>query len=741
MPVDSSTDILTLSNTQAKELAGRLVTIGGESYFFNAYEKRHPGQPPWRSGAEGKAYPLLDRNGSVAAYLKFFTRPTQKRLDRTAWLIGQQIHTWLPHLAAAPVLWTDTRHGLHGAKIDFQFAAYLAEAVPGETWLERKSGIASGGTHFPDALRWHCVTDLLLALAALERAGLVHGDLSHNNVIIDLDAPPHDPALYLIDFDAFFAPAAGANRAVTVSEGGTYGTEGYCPPDLAAAASAGDGSAAPYSDRYGRDMLLLEFLLMGSGLPSDDPLVYWNPEHVQRQFTAWRARNDPNCVRTLSHLDPATVFKLSERERPTSVDLAIGLGLSLPERRVLRRVAVLPRPTPAAIGNRPPIGNKGRIVQESVPIGLRRAPLPTPATATAQPPRRRWPQIPPELKIELFDLGSFKSILIGVAIGFAVVILPLIVLGLLTGALLTTAMHVETRPATRPRAVGNQKTAVPETVKARRKTEDDAVSKIEMLGGIIKVDEKFPGRPVIGVDFGSTEVTDAGLEQLRGLTQLRVLNLSTTHVTDAGLEHVKGLTQLQVLSLYNTNVTDAGSEHLKGLTQLCELNLSYTQVTDAGLNRLKGLMRLQKLFLAHTPVTDAGLKHVGTLTQLQMLNLDGTRVMDAGLRYLKGLTQLRALDLYNTKVTGAGFEHLKGLKQLRELNAGLTQVTDAGLEHVRGLTQLQTLNFDGTEVTDAGLNRIKSLTQLQELDISGTKVTDAGVESLKKAMPHLIIYR
>ena len=268
----------------------------------------------------------------MAAYLKFFTHPTQKRLDRTAWLIGQQMHTWLPNLAAAPVLWTDTRHGLHGAKIDFQFAAYLAKAVPGETWLERKSGIAGGGILFPEDLRWRCVRDLLLALAVLERAELVHGDLSPNNVVIDLDARPDDPALYLIDFDAFFAAAAGANRAVTVAEGGTYGTEGYCPPDLAAAASAGDGSAAPYSDRYGRDMLLLEFLLMGRSLPADDPLAYWNREQLQRQFAAWRARSDPKCVRTLCHLDPVTVFKLHEPERPTSVDLAIGLGLSLPER-------------------------------------------------------------------------------------------------------------------------------------------------------------------------------------------------------------------------------------------------------------------------------------------------------------------------------------------------------------------------------------------------------------------------
>lgn len=53
-----------------------------------------------------------------------------------------------------------------------------------------------------------------------------------------------------------------------------------------------------------------------------------------------------------------------------------------------------------------------------------------------------------------------------------------------------------------------------------------------------------------------TSVTDAGLQQMRGLTALRVLGLSDTGVTDAGLAHVLGLPRLQALFLDGTRVTE-----------------------------------------------------------------------------------------------------------------------------------------------------------------------------------------
>jgi hypothetical protein len=159
-------------------------------------------------------------------------------------------------------------------------------------------------------------------------------------------------------------------------------------------------------------MLLLEFLLMGRSLPADDPLARWDREQLQRQFAAWRARSDPNCVRTLRHLDPAIVFELSEPERPTSVDLAIGLGLSLPERRVLRRVTELSRPTPAMLGCRPTTAERAEAGRKPKAADQRsQRPV-----AAVRPFYRRWYRVRPVWKMGDDDLGTFLALVIGIAL-------------------------------------------------------------------------------------------------------------------------------------------------------------------------------------------------------------------------------------------------------------------------------------------------------------------------------------
>jgi hypothetical protein len=139
------------------------------------------------------------------------------------------------------------------------------------------------------------------------------------------------------------------------------------------------------------------------------------------------------------------------------------------------------------------------------------------------------------------------------------------------------------------------------------------------------------------VSLDCTQVTDAELEDLKELNELKRLTMMQTQITDDGLAHLRCLNQLQQLYLDHTRITDAGLENLKGLNQLQELHLSgNTEITDAGIENLKGLNHLKILSLASTQVMDAGLDNLKALSQLQELDLGGTRgVTDEGVKRLQ----------------------------------------------------------------------------------------------------------
>ena len=123
--------------------------------------------------------------------------------------------------------------------------------------------------------------------------------------------------------------------------------------------------------------------------------------------------------------------------------------------------------------------------------------------------------------------------------------------------------------------------------------------------------------PVVVVDVFGKDATDSDVEQLKELTELRNLNLSSTRNTDAGLEHLKAMAELQHLYLQNkqgsqrVEITDDGLVHLKGLTKLKTLMLDgNVGVTDAGLLHLHGLSNLRSLNVPRTQVTDVGIANL-----------------------------------------------------------------------------------------------------------------------------------
>jgi hypothetical protein len=71
--------------------------------------------------------------------------------------------------------------------------------------------------------------------------------------------------------------------------------------------------------------------------------------------------------------------------------------------------------------------------------------------------------------------------------------------------------------------------------------------------------------------LGETEISDAGLEHLRKLTNMRSLRLHQTRVSDAGIECLKEMTQLGQLDVYDTQISESGVRQLRQWFPDCQI--------------------------------------------------------------------------------------------------------------------------------------------------------------------------
>jgi internalin A len=291
-----------------------------------------------------------------------------------------------------------------------------------------------------------------------------------------------------------------------------------------------------------------------------------------------------------------------------------------------------------------------------------------------------------------------------------------------------------TRPVAKP---GAQPTdgPEPETKPAERPAEksepDDAAVVRALEDQYHKLKKDDQGRVVeVQLDYVDTEKTNEALELVAKLSNVTRLAARGPGVQNSSLEKLKGMKNLRVLDLDQSSVDDAGMEHLVGLP-LVDINLKLTNVRDDGVAHLAKIPTLKQLKLIKTKVTNAGIVHVKGMANLEGVDLQDVKTVDSAcLNDLKGLKKLKFLRIYGNTFEGEGLAPLAEMGSLRTLSMQYTNLDDTTVKHIKGLTNLEKLYLYGTQISDAGMAQLTGLTKLKELELRATTGVGVDVEYL-----------
>ena len=98
--------------------------------------------------------------------------------------------------------------------------------------------------------------------------------------------------------------------------------------------------------------------------------------------------------------------------------------------------------------------------------------------------------------------------------------------------------------------------------------QEEAVAAIKKMKGNVEYDMLRPGMPVTKVHLFGGKTVGIGLAPLAKLPEIEWIGLRLSDITEADLDHLKGLTKLRRLGLADIKLSDAGLKRIEEMTSL-----------------------------------------------------------------------------------------------------------------------------------------------------------------------------
>ncbi len=217
----------------------------------------------------------------------------------------------------------------------------------------------------------------------------------------------------------------------------------------------------------------------------------------------------------------------------------------------------------------------------------------------------------------------------------------------------------------------------------------------------------------------STKMNDDWLTPIGRLTTLKTLRFTNNgKLTDAGMEKLAGLTNLKQFSFVGTGIKGHAYAKMTGWGKVTRVSHRGSSIDDDGIKELcEHLPNLESISLAHAKFTDAGAVHLAKLTKLKGLELGLAKGTPAALKNLTVLP-LQYLQLGDGLDSAEGIAAIKAIPTLKRVTlTRCDKLDDAGLKLAADLTQLEQLEIGGLALPDERLPQLAAFSFLKELKL------------------------
>ena len=255
----------------------------------------------------------------------------------------------------------------------------------------------------------------------------------------------------------------------------------------------------------------------------------------------------------------------------------------------------------------------------------------------------------------------------------------------------------------------------------------------------VERDTEHPDRPVVGLNFEYRDATDEMLDDIRGITSLKWLNLCSCYVTDAWLRNLASFPFLESFVAWDTGITDMGLGFISLVRTLKIVDLSsIAQASDDGIRQLAELKDLEYLCVTarDESITVDGIALLKSLSKLRHLELSEFLSTKEILTLLMEFPSLESLELWPDEMAEEALAALAGLTRLKTLAMSAYELRGDDLAYLSRLTNLEKLDVEWLPITDRGLRHLAPLTKLRVLHIETRGLSDVGLAFLKE-LPNL----